>query len=278
VLKPKSVILDLLSPRGARPMSAAAMVEACALFGISGNAARVTLVRLCAERRLERVSAGTYVLTRFSQPLNRHVREWSRLEDLTRPWDGAWITTNFEDATARARANRTRVMRHARFALAAPTLAVRPNNLQPRPEEHSTFLIGLGLEGPFVVARSEIADPAVAERWARSLWPVQKLRGDHDRLAARVEAGLIRLARIPFERGLVESFTLGGEAIRALVLDPLLPEEIMPGASRARLLAAMIAYDRAGRALWRRFNARFEDSARTDLAPFDTETDSFADN
>ena len=52
---------------------------------------------------------------------------------------------------------------------------------------------------------------------------------------------------------MVESFVLGGRAIRQLVLDPLLPEPILPTTERHALVQAMRRYDKLGRACWRSF-------------------------
>ena len=52
---------------------------------------------------------------------------------------------------------------------------------------------------------------------------------------------------------MTESFRLGGQAIRQIVLDPLLPEPIVPAAERAALVAALRRYDRMGRSCWAEF-------------------------
>ncbi len=52
---------------------------------------------------------------------------------------------------------------------------------------------------------------------------------------------------------MVESFLLGGAVVRELVLDPLLPEPILPAGPRNELVAAMRDYDRMGRAAWADF-------------------------
>ena len=62
-----------------------------------------------------------------------------------------------------------------------------------------------------------------------------------------------RLPRLATERAMVETFTLGGRAIRELVLDPLLPEPIVPAAERRALVDGMRRYDRVGRDCWRPF-------------------------
>ncbi len=48
-----------------------------------------------------------------------------------------------------------------------------------------------------------------------------------------------------------ESFLLGGEALRQIVLDPLLPAPIVDVDARRALVDAMRRYDRIGRRYWK---------------------------
>lgn len=252
-------------------MGAAAIVEACALFGITANAARVTLARLCADGRLEHVGHGEYAISAAGEGMNRFVRGWPRLESLVRPWDGGWIFAHLMRVPARGeRELAARALRMARLAPVSPTLAVRPDNLRVGLGEYQAALRRFGMAPGLVVARARVEDGEVASRWATGLWSVERLRAGHATMAERIERSLARLERISFERALVETFRLGGEAIRDLVLDPMLPEAIMPGLERARLTDAMVEYDRAGRALWRRFNARFGRGRAAASAPFES--------
>ncbi|HVN64577.1 MAG TPA: hypothetical protein VMT58_08055, partial [Candidatus Binataceae bacterium] len=57
---------------------------------------------------------------------------------------------------------------------------------------------------------------------------------------------------------------------RMLVLDPLLPEVMMPSGERRLLLETMKQYDRAGRTLWRRFMAPLASAEPGDFAPVET--------
>ena len=72
-----------------------------------------------------------------------------------------------------------------------------------------------------------------------------------------IEHSEARLPTLPPERAMVESFLLGGRAIHAIALDPLLPEPIVRAADRAALVVAMRRYDRAGRHAWATFMAGF---------------------
>lgn len=262
-------MLDLLSPRGRRPIAAAALVEACALFGIGSNRARVTLARLAAEGRLEHAGRGAYALSRCAEAINRRVRAWTELDRTMRPWNGDWIVVHLERRPgARERAATSHALRFARMALATPTIAVRPDNLRLSDIELRDTLVEMGLRAPFFIVRGE-AEAAARSRFA-ALWPVGELRAEQAKMAARLEKSIARIAGLPFERALTETFTLGGDGIRTLIMDPLLPETMMPPHERARLLATMRDYDRVGRKLWRRFMARFDSAGHTDSAPFET--------
>ena len=49
---------------------------------------------------------------------------------------------------------------------------------------------------------------------------------------------------------MAESFLIGGDAIRQLANDPLLPEPIVASRERRRLIDALRSYDRLGRKMW----------------------------
>jgi phenylacetic acid degradation operon negative regulatory protein len=268
VIKPRSAILDLLSPRGRRPISAAAIVEACALFGISSNNTRVALARLVADGRLDKVGPASYALSEDAEYFNRRVLGWSQIDKLEKGWNAKWTMVHLQNPpSTRTREYARRAYRFARVAEVNPTLAARPDNLRLSHYDLRDTLITFGLEGPFFISCAEV-DDYTASHWVMNLWHADRLRAAHNRMAARLESSFVRLGKLPFEKALVESFIVGGEAIRSLVMDPLLPEIFMPGRERNFVLQLMHAYDKIGRMLWRRFNERFEDSPKVEFAPF----------
>jgi phenylacetic acid degradation operon negative regulatory protein len=268
VIKPRSAILDLLSPRGRRPISAAAIVGACALFGISSNNTRVALARLVADGRLEKVGPASYALSEDAEAFNRRVLAWSQIDRLEKGWNAKWMMVHLQNPpSTRTREYARRAYRFARVAEVNPTLAARPDNLRLNHYDLRDTLITFGLEGPFFISCAEV-DDYTASHWVMNLWHADRLRAAHNRMAARIEASFVRLGKLPFEKALVESFIVGGEAIRALVMDPLLPEIFMPGRERNLMLQLMRAYDKVGRILWRQFNERFEDPPKVEFAPF----------
>ncbi len=253
----KSFILDLLSTlrRGTMPVSA--LVEAAQLFGIAENNIRVALSRLLAVKLVERDARGRYRLAEAA-PVGRWVRSWREVEQRVRRWDGDWVAV-LEGAGAGPGAPRRRsqALRFLGFRTLAPSLDVRPDNLRGGVDALRIELGALGLPpGDLVFALGEL--DAVTDARARGLWAEDGLHSSHRRLRAEIEKSARRLDGLRVERAMVESFLLGGRVIQQLVLDPLLPDQIEPGAERRVLLEAMRRYDRLGRVAWAGFLARFD--------------------
>ncbi|NNL64976.1 MAG: hypothetical protein HKP30_01910, partial [Myxococcales bacterium] len=99
-------------------------------------------------------------------------------------------------------------------------------------------------------------------------WDAERLVAELRAIRREVEAGLERLPDLPTEQAMTESFRVGGRALRAIVLDPLLPDALVPGDERRALVAAMEAYDRLGREAWRGFMEAH--GVRSQRAPLDT--------
>lgn len=265
----RSFVLDLLSTlrRGSMPVSA--LVEAAALFGIAENSVRVALARLLAAGRIGRDERGRYRLGAGAEPVGARVRAWRDLEQRLRPWDGGgYVAVLAGPARPRSAARRReRALRLLGLRELMPGIAVRPDNLRGGGDATREALLALGLGPKDGVARLCALDAATEHR-ARRLWDAAALRAGYRRALGELARSERRLGRLRPEEAMVESFLLGGRVIRQLVLDPLLPEEILGSEDRSRLLAAMHRYDALGRACWAPFLARFDVPHRA--APADT--------
>jgi phenylacetic acid degradation operon negative regulatory protein len=128
-------------------------------------------------------------------------------------------------------------------------------------------LAGLGLGPEAAVVRLVDLDPARDAR-ARALWDGTALRASHREAREALEASGARLPTLAPERAMVESFTVGGAALRNLALDPLLPDALVPGDERRALVECMKRYDELGRRAWRGLLA--EHGVAQLRAPLDT--------
>jgi phenylacetic acid degradation operon negative regulatory protein len=255
----RTLVLDLLSTlrRGAMPVRA--LVAAGALFDISENSVRVALARLLADRLIERDERGAYRLGPHAQAVSRQVTSWRNLEARLRRWDGGWVGVHTAGLGRVARAQlrrRLRALDWLGFRELRPGLSVRPDNLAGGVDAARRELRALGLEPDAPVFQVSALDPG-SEGAARGLWPTDRLVAGYRSTRLGLERSERALAVLPERRAMVESFQLGGAAIRQLALDPLLPDALLPSDERAALLETMRRYDRAGRACWARFMRGF---------------------
>ncbi len=270
----RSLILDLLSTLKRGSMPVRALVSAGVLFGIAGNGVRVALARLLAEGLVERDERGQYRLGPRSDAVREQVQSWRQVERQVRDWDGGWVgvhTAAVPRGRARARRRHERALRLLGFRTLATGLALRPDNLAGGAGAVRERLLGLGLAPEALVARLDALDPA-ADLRARSLWDAAGLVRAYRRLRAELAESEARLAGLDAAEAQVETFLLGGRGLRQIVLDPLLPEPLVPRAERRALVEAMRRYDRIGRACWAEFLRGFgvpHRSAPLDRSVFD---------
>ncbi len=253
---PKSFILDLLSTLKRGTMPVGALVEAGALFGIGANNLRVALARLLAAGQVSRDERGRYRLGDGTRPVAKRLTTWRDLERRTRRWDGGWIGVHLATADPKIgrseRRGRKRALDLLGFEALLPNFAIRPDNLQASVGEVRDDLHGMGLPASDLVFKvSGLASAKDAA--ARALWDTENLRKLYRTLLSELGASTSHITDTPTHEAMVESFLVGGRALRELVLDPLLPDEICPSAERRALLCAMKDYDRLGRAAWAEF-------------------------
>jgi phenylacetic acid degradation operon negative regulatory protein len=256
----KSLILDLLSTlrRGAMPVRA--LVAAGALFGIAGNPMRVALARLLAAGLVERDERGRYRLGARAEAVGTQIASWRKIDERVRPWSGGWVgvhTAGLGRSERRAVKRRGRAFRFLGFRELRPELLIRPDNLAGGAVAVREQLHRLGLEPEAPVFALRELDTRFEGR-ARKLWDVEALRGAYRSSREAVEGSARKLPGLTPDRAMTESFLLGGRVIRQIVLDPLLPEPIVPAGERRALVSAMIDYDRIGRAAWAAFLRSFE--------------------
>lgn len=259
----RSLAVDLLStlpPRYSVPVGA--LVGAGALFGIGENSMRVSLARLRARGTVESDGRGLYRLSRAALPVNREVRAWSRLEDGVTAWDGSWIGVETGSLSRslsrdgrrgrRAARARERAFRLLGLEALTPALRVRPDNLVGGVAACRARLEALGCApGPSVFRLSELDEELL--RRARGLWDVEAIEAGYAETLRRLRESAERLPQLTAEAAMAESFRVGGEAVRRIVLDPRLPGEIVDVGARRAMIDAMRTYDRLGRAAWRRW-------------------------
>ena len=248
-LTPKRMLLDLLrvSPT-ATPVSG--LIEIGALFGFKDSALRVALTRLVAEGRVESDERGLYRRAVADDPKHELIETWRLGDARLRPWSGAFLAVSLPKLSRSARTHSLKALRGAGFVELFPALWVRPDNLSAGAKGAEAQLAVRGLHADaehFVV---DHFSNKVTDLLKRHSWNAREIRQRSARAHAALLRSTDRLAKLPQKEALVEAFLRGGDAIRTLSQDPLLPEEICVGKERRELTAAMLKYDQLGRRKW----------------------------
>ena len=225
-LSARSVVASVLLGTHPPRLSAAALVELCGRFGITGGTTRVALSRMVAAGELA-AEDGHYRLVGEGLLSRQRVQD-DALDPPARSWGGAWRMAIVVSSgrSAAERVELRRAFADARFAEWREGVWLRPDNLGAG--------VGLAPELP----------PVTLLREAPLRWLTGTPDDDPVRLAAELweleawaERGAALLVAGPEEPGdLVSSapewaadvFAAAAATLRHLRTDPLLPAELLP--------------------------------------------------
>ena len=245
-MKPGNFILDLLRTYGQKGTSAQNLMSSSRMFNFSENLIRVTLSRLVARGLIENFERGHYRLAELSDPITEFIEEWRLGESRRRAWEeGSFLMVQSAQPTDKEKW----LLTSTGFRQLRAGLWLRPDNLR----RTGTLLVGwlnaLGLSD----------EPIVGERLMlqkkdyRSLvddYRINKLDQLYLDFVSRLESSTDNLQKKPTDLAMIESFTLGGEALHLLAKDPYLPAELQDPRNRERLWQTMLRYDELGRNIW----------------------------
>ncbi|MDP2371543.1 PaaX family transcriptional regulator C-terminal domain-containing protein [Rhodoferax sp.] len=261
----KHLVLDLLLALGEKALTAREAVSAAALFGITENSLRVTLARLCAAKLIEATERGAYRLGYAATRLAGDVASWRTVEQRLRPWDGDYVVVHsaaLPRSDRPALRQRERALQMLGFRELQHGLHVRPNNLEHDLDAVRQRLYTLGLDRDAAVFLGSGFD-TTQQQALTQLWDGAALNASYQTQRIELLAWLERSDQLSTARAARESFLLGGQAIRHIVYDPLLPEPLVDTAQRHAFIRAVHQFDADGRAIWARF---FESIAPTSSA------------
>lgn len=207
-LTARSVALSTLLGYHPPALPVSALIRVGALFGIAERATRVALSRMVKDGDVA-VEDGVYCLS--DRLLRRQAKQDEIGSPQIKPWQGDWQMAVVA-GTARPLAERValrKTMVHYRMAEFREGVWLRPDNLCQE-------LDGV-LAERCAYFNSRYAHPRVL---AEGLWDLPGWSAEAHRL----------LGRLDDAQELVDGFMATAEVIRHLLLDPLLPEELLPEA------------------------------------------------
>jgi phenylacetic acid degradation operon negative regulatory protein len=254
-LTARELVIDFLSNRYPREMSAQEIMGVGTALGFSEQSLRMALTRLVEGAVAANTGRGRYRLSPSGETMRLEVRKWRHLDELAKPWSGAWIAV-FDASVPRS--DRAALRRHERamrlrgFRELRSGLWIRPANLRDSVAELRDQLRALGLHpAALVVGLHDLDDDARAK--ATGLWDTAAMLATYRTLIDEMLASKAKLERLPLDTAAAESMVLGRDVIRHINLDPVLPEELMPNRALATLVRTMTDYDQHARQIWRRF-------------------------
>jgi phenylacetic acid degradation operon negative regulatory protein len=254
-LTARELVIDFLSNRYPREMSAAEILGVGAALGFTEQSLRMALTRLVEGAVAANPGRGLYRLSPSGEAMRLEVRKWRNLDDLAKPWSGAWIGVFDAGITRSDRAalrRHERAMRLRGFRELQAGLWIRPANLRDSVGELREQLRALGLHpAALVVGLNDLDDDSRAR--ATTLWDTAAMLATYRALADELLASKTRLERLPLDTAAAESMVLGRDVVRHINLDPVLPEELMPQRAVKNLISTMSDYDQQARQIWRRF-------------------------
>ena len=204
------------------------LIEVGDLFDINANSIRVTLTRLKSSGLVELDVRGSYRLNWQYDPVRDWIDTWSEGEARVVEWDRQWLCIL---PPADLTAKNARLLEYAATRLGFKKLAdrawLRPNNLAMPISKTIELLEAMSGCSDLTITKVSEVHSAGETPAITSLWSSDELEGKYRDLTQRLNQSMKDLEDADEKQALRDSFLIGGNAIRRLALDPLLPAEII---------------------------------------------------
>lgn len=83
-------------------------------------------------------------------------------------------------------------------------------------------------------------------------WKTERLNDQYVSLTQELTSWMSKAADLDTEQAARESFLIGHDAIRAVIYDPLLPDQFINKTARKSFFETVQTYDQTGRAIWQK--------------------------
>jgi len=248
---PKNLLLGVMQAGKVSSVPIKTLAQVGELFGFSSNTIRVNVARLLRAGILESDERGFYHIRSHENPLSLLVDKWHLGERRRKFWKQDWLVCLLPDKrNQKGQNNSQKALSLLGFKRATGAMWVRPNNLHLDRGECTKLLEQLGLmEGATLFVASDF-ESTLLEQWSKYLWPIDDLQRKYQELGEKLRYSKQRIKKLPIDQAVVETFIVGSEAVNLLVIDPLLPDEMMAAEHREVLTQEMEAYDVLGKSVW----------------------------
>ncbi len=250
----RHLILDLLLATDSHSLLAREAILACRLFAITENSVRVALARLSAEGLIRASGRGRYQIGPAGINLFNDVTAWRNRDQHMRAWSGHYLaifTSHLGRSDRTALRHRERALNMLGFRELEQGLFIRPDNIETDMTAVSQRLHSLGLEPEAIMLEIASMDNERRQQLI-SHWNTDRLNAQYVSLTQELNAWMQSAAELELEQAARESFLIGHDAIRAVIYDPLLPDQFIDKQARKQFFNTVQAYDKTGRDIWQR--------------------------
>ena len=254
-LTPRRLILEMLDADATLMGYGRRLVAAGNVFSFSENQIRVALSRLVTDGLLVQPQRGEYAFSGAATAIQLEAQHWQDIEQRLQDWNGTWcavLTDNLAAEGSTQFRTQTRALALRGLQRWRPGIWVRPNNLLGGTDKLAEELVSLGLDAMRGHCQITQGDQA-CESGLRALWNSNALEKDYRKNIKQLIGASKRLQKPRFPAVLIETVELGSNTIRALLKDPLLPDDIASGDNRRQLIQLLREYDQQGRQQWQHF-------------------------
>lgn len=249
-LTPKKLLEGFLRAADPDPVSIKSLLAVGELLGFSNNAIRVAISRLCAKELVTSDARSCYRLTDKTFAVSKFVERWRIGENRVRPWQGQWVCCHLPQGMQRTERNQSqKSLTWHGFKNGLSGIYLRPDNLNLSITELSNQLIETGLTQQATLFRASDFSGEQALLWP-SLWNTRELESTYQQLHDQLRKSYHHFHDMEPTESLPESLILGGDTLRTLALDPLLPQEMLDVTLRQTLTTMMIRYEELCRTAW----------------------------
>ncbi len=258
-ITPKDLVEGFLRAANPEPLTIKSLLTVGETLGFSANAIRVAISRLCAKEQVISDSRSCYRLTDKTLAINSFTDRWRLGESRVRPWQAHWICCHLPQGMGRTERNQAqKALSWYGLKLGLSGLYIRPDNLNLSIQELNSQLIDVALTPNASLFRAYDFQEHQTQQWQR-LWDIKAIETRYKSHYEKIAKSANNFFEKPIEQSLSESLILGGDTLRVLTLDPLLPAEMIDITLRKKLSDMMEEYEAQCRKLWTEVIARLEE-------------------
>lgn len=250
----KSLLLDVLRSTQTTAWPVKKLIEVAGMFDIRESAVRVTLSRLVARGLIETNEPGSYLITSAYDPVRNWIDDWKAGERRVVEWNRQWLCV-YPPTSVRKKDWQAldKAARRLGFRLVQERLWVRPDNLAMTLHRMNELLDVMSGVTSLVFATATQLHADNQDLTLESLWDRSSLEQEYKQCTLRLKRSMSQQQDPKSSDALRESILVGGEAIRLLAVDPLLPNEMIDTALRAELDTTTRIYNDMYHQSWTNF-------------------------